>query len=80
MMIKYSCNNSDCDNCIEKYFKTSKDIVPYIDCGQCSIGKLERQLGAPSTKSTQIIDNGLMSRKVEISSHVLEKERNKGNR
>ena len=73
-MIKFQCNNPDCDNNITKLFTNVKQIPPFLDCGACGTGKLERQLGAPSTKSTQIIDNGIQARKVEIMNDVVDKE------
>lgn len=76
-IIEFVCNNPDCDNNIEKYYKDITQIPPFLDCGQCGTGKLERGLGAPSTVSTQIIDNGLQARKVEVKSHVVEQEREK---
>ena len=74
MMIKYVCNNPDCNNNISKYYKTAKDIVGFLDCGQCGTGKLERAMGAPSAKSTQFIDNGNQARKVEVMNAVVERE------
>lgn len=77
MMIKFVCNNPDCGNNISKYYKKAKDIAPFLDCGACGVGKLERQLGAPSTKSTQFVDNGSQARKVEVMNAVVEKEQEK---
>jgi len=77
MMIKFVCNNPDCDNEIDKFFKVAKDIAPFLDCGACGTGKLERTLGAPSSKSTQFIDTGAQARKVEVMIAVVEKEQNK---
>jgi len=77
MMILFRCNNPDCTNSIKKYFKTSKDIPPFLDCGECGVGKMERQLHAPSSKSTQIIDNGIQSRQVEVTNEVVEKEKDR---
>lgn len=76
-MIMFKCNNPDCDNEIVKIFTKAKDIPPFLDCGQCGTGKLERQLGAPSSKSTQVIDNGVQARKVEVMNDVIEKERDR---
>ena len=76
-MIKFVCNNPECDNEIDKFFKTAKDIAPFLDCGACGTGKLERTLGAPSSKSTQFLDNGAQARKVEVMSAVVEKEQEK---
>lgn len=73
-MIKFQCNNPDCINAITKLFTDVKKIPPFLDCGECGTGKLERQLGAPSSKSTQIIDNGIQARKVEIMNDVVDKE------
>ena len=74
MLIDFKCNNPDCDNFITKSFKTHKDIPPFLDCGSCGSGKLERQLGAPATKTTQVVDNGAMAKQVEINSEVILKE------
>lgn len=74
-MITFKCNNPECENQITKVFKKIKDIPPFLDCGECGTGKLERQLGAPSSKSTQIVDNGAQARQVEIMNDVVDKER-----
>lgn len=76
-MIEFVCNNPDCDNSIEKYYQKVNQIPPFLDCGQCGTGKLERGLGAPTSESTQIIDNGLQARRVEVRSNVVERERDK---
>lgn len=70
MIIYYECEK--CNNSIKKHFRKSKDIVETIDC-ECG-GKLERQLSAPTSKMTQVIDNGVQARKVEIMNEVVEKE------
>ena len=74
-MIKFACNNPECENHITKIYSKVKEIPPFLDCGACGTGKLERQLGAPSSKSTQFIDNGIQSRRVEVNNDVVEKER-----
>ena len=74
MLIKFECNNTDCKNHITKQFKDFKQIPPFLDCGECGTGKLERQLGAPSSNSTQIIDNGLQAKQVEVMNEVVLKE------
>lgn len=77
MMIRFVCNNPECNNEITKYYKNAKTIAPFLDCGACGTGKLERVMGAPSSKSTQIIDNGQQARKIEILNAVVEKEQDK---
>jgi hypothetical protein len=74
MLVHFKCNNPDCPNEITKLFSKSKDISSWLDCGECGVGKLERQLSAPSTKSTQMIDNGAQARRVEVMSEVVLKE------
>lgn len=74
MLIEFKCNNIDCSNKITKWFKKPKDISPFLDCGSCGSGKLERQLGAPTSKTTQIIDNGAMAKQVEVMNEVVLKE------
>jgi hypothetical protein len=77
MIILFVCNNPDCDNKIKKYYKKAADINPFLDCGACGTGKLERTLGAPTTKSTQFIDNGTQARRVEVMNKVIERESEK---
>lgn len=73
----YVCNNPECDNEISKYYNSIKKIAPFLDCGQCGTGKLEKQLGAPNSHKTQIIDNGLQAKKVELMDSVVEKEQDR---
>lgn len=77
MIIKFVCNNPDCGNHITKYYKSLKDVTPFLDCGACGTGKLERTLAAPSSKSTQFIDNGAQARRVEVMQEVVEQEQDK---
>lgn len=74
-MIKFTCNNPDCTNHITKFYTDVKTIPPFLDCGECGTGKLQRGLSAPASKSTQFIDNGIQARRVEVSSDIIEKER-----
>ena len=76
-MIIFKCNNPECDNQITKMFTKIADIAPFLDCGACGTGKLERQLGAPSSKSTQIIDNGSQARRIEVMNDVVQKEQDR---
>jgi hypothetical protein len=71
MLIDYKC--PDCNKTLKKYYKNYKDIQPTLicDCGK----ELKRILAAPSSKATQVIDNGLQSKQVEILNEVVEKER-----
>jgi len=73
MIINYKCEK--CQATSAKYFKKSKEIKDDFPCKCGSI--LERQLGAPNTKSTQYVDDGLHPRRVEVSSEVVEQERKK---
>ena len=77
MLIEYMCNNTDCENSIVKHFKSFKLISPFLDCGACGTGKLERQLSSPTSKSTQILDNGTQARQVEIMNEVIDKEKDR---
>jgi hypothetical protein len=77
MMIRFECNNPHCVNSVVKFFKDKKSIPTILDCGECSVGKLERVFSAPSSKSTQFIDDGVHSRVVEVMNAVVEKESEK---
>lgn len=73
-LIRFCCNNPECSNEITKFFNAVKDIATWLDCGECGTGKLERTMAAPSTKSTQVIDNGLQIRETEVMNAVVENE------
>lgn len=74
MIINYCCTGCRIDK--SKYYRKSKDILEEIECPECG-AVMERLLGSPRSKSTQIIDNGLQARQVEVSSDVVEQEREK---
>lgn len=74
-MIRFLCNNLDCGNEITKFFSEPGQVPPFLNCGACGSGKLERTLGAPATKGTQVVDNGLQARRIEVSNDIVEKER-----
>ena len=76
-MIKFVCNNPFCDNNITKVFQGKAKIPPFLDCGACGTGKLERTLGSPSSQSTQILDNGVQARQTEVNSVIIEQELDK---
>lgn len=78
-IIKFKCNNLDCNNEITKYFKTNEKIPPFLNCGECGTGKLEKQLSAPGSNKIQIVDNGVQARQVELMDEVVEKEQDKLN-
>jgi hypothetical protein len=71
MLIDFQCEK--CQTVVKKYFKSHKDIPKELVC-LCE-GKLLRLLGSPTSKSTQIIDNGLQTRQVEILNEIVEEER-----
>lgn len=77
MIIKFQCNNPTCDNSINKFFRNAKDVPPFLDCGECGSGKLERQISAPFSKGTIIVDNGKQQRQVEVNNDIVEQERDR---
>jgi len=70
MLIKFKCPK--CTNSIVKLFKKAVDIPDYLNCGECGSKKMERTLSTPSTKTTQVIDNGVQAKRVEVMSEVVE--------
>ena len=77
MIILFKCNTPACKNYIKKFFRKASEIPLFLDCGECGIGKMERQLESPFSKSTVIIDNGNQQRQVEVDNTVVEQERDK---
>jgi hypothetical protein len=74
MIIRFVCNNPDCDNEISKFFHKHTDVPPFLECGACGTGKMERELSAPSTKSTIVVDNGYQSKSVELLTETVQNE------
>jgi len=72
MLVRYFCEK--CGKSKTKYHSKSKDVPDELPC--CDGGVLERQLSSPTTKTTIIVDNGIMQKKVEVSNDILQKERN----
>lgn len=66
-LINYSCS---CGEVYKKYFKTAKDALPSVDC-ECG-AKALKSFGAMSVAHKIVIDNGLMSKSVEISPDVMQ--------
>ena len=83
--IKYTCNL--CDNSVTKIVFKKEDIVGYMTCcAEVEVareedgtvitrvcgGVMERALKAPTTKVVEVIDNGIMGRRVEQLKDVKE--------
>ena len=83
--IKYNCNL--CDNSVTKIIFKREDVVGYMTCNADVVvhteddgtkvtrvcgGVMERSLKAPTTKVVEVIDNGIMSRRVEQHKDIKE--------
>lgn len=66
-LINYVCN---CSKIYKKYFKTAKDALPLIKCDCGSDAK--KAFGATSNSHKITIDNGLMSRRLEVDPNINE--------
>lgn len=73
MLIYYKCLK--CNKVSTKLYRRAKDIKEDIKCDCSSL--MERQLSVPTTHTTQIVDNGIMQKQVELADHVIEKELDK---
>jgi len=67
--IEYLC--SSCKKVFKKYYSKAGAIQDKIECKFCD-KKAERQLSAPSSKSTMTIDNGVQGRSTEIIHDIIE--------
>lgn len=76
MLLKYKCNL--CDNSITKYFKSKKDVTPFFYC-ECG-GVLEKQIPNFGVSSVEIVDNGNMSRRVELKKDAIKNAKEKGDK
>jgi hypothetical protein len=71
MFINYVCK---CSHSMRKFFKKTTDISKVLECPKCH-KDMERTLSSPTSKSTQIIDNGCYERQVEVMNEIVEEER-----
>ncbi len=66
-LLNYTCS---CGDIWKKYFKTAKDAPDTITCICGSEAK--KSFGATSSSHKTVIDNGLMSRRLEIDPNIME--------
>lgn len=66
-LINYVCS---CSEVQKKYVKTAKDALPMVKC-KCGLDA-KKSFGAISSSHKTVIDNGLMSRCLEIDPDIME--------
>lgn len=66
-LINYVCI---CGEIQKKYLKSAKDALPAIKC-KCGL-EAKKAFGAISSSHKIVIDNGLMSRRLEIDPNIQE--------
>lgn len=66
-LINYVCS---CGESTKKYLKSAKDALPSVKC-KCGL-EAKKGFGATSSSHKIVIDNGLMSRRVEIDPNITE--------
>ncbi len=74
-LINYSC---DCGEVFKKYLKSAKDALPSVKC-KCGL-EARKSFGATSSSHLTVIDNGLMSRRLEIDPNIMEINDERSNR
>lgn len=66
--VQYKCQ---CSYSKKKFYNLLADIQNTIKCDKCELD-MTRILGSPASKNVIVIDNGLMTRSIEIDENVLE--------
>lgn len=74
MIVLYKCNL--CTNEIKKLYQTADKQAPFLTC-ECG-GVLEKRLPDFGFSSIEIVDNGNMSRSVELRKDAVQKFKEKG--
>jgi hypothetical protein len=74
-LINYSC---DCGEVLKKYFKSAKNAPAFVKC-KCGL-EARKSFGATSSSHLTVIDNGLMSRRLEIDPNIMEINDERSNR
>lgn len=65
-LISYLCS---CGDLSKKYLKSAKEALPTIRCG-CGLDA-KKVFGTTSSSHKIVIDNGLMSRRVEVDPDIM---------
>lgn len=66
-LINYLCA---CGEILKKYLKSAKDAHPTVKC-KCGL-EAKKSFGTTSSSHKTVIDNGLMSRRLEIDPNITE--------
>jgi hypothetical protein len=66
-LINYVCS---CGEVQKKYFKSAKDALSAVKCG-CGL-EARKAFGSTSSSHLTVIDNGLMTRRLEIDPQIQE--------
>ncbi len=66
-LISYECS---CGEMLKKYFKSAKDATPIAKC-KCGL-EAKKGFGTTSSSHKITIDNGLMSKRVEVDPNIME--------
>lgn len=67
-LISYPCK---CGETAKKYVKSAKDAAAFISCPKCG-AEAKKGFGNTSSSHKIIIDNGLMSRRIEVDPNIME--------
>lgn len=76
-LIHYLC---ECKKTATKFFRQPKDAAAFLLCPACGKETLKKQLSAPSNSVKINIDNGLMSRSVEVREDILQLNEERSNK
>jgi hypothetical protein len=67
-LIGYLCS---CGFSFKKYTRSAKDALPIVVCSKCGL-EAKKSFGATSSSHLTVIDNGVMSRRLEINPEIME--------
>ena len=66
-LINYVCS---CGETFKKYLKSAKDALPTVKC-KCGL-EAKKSFGATSSSHKITIDNGLMTKRLEVDPNIME--------
>lgn len=67
-LINYVCS---CGEVLKKYFRSVKDATGTSLCSKCGL-EAKKSFGVTSSSHKVTIDNGVMSRKIEVDPSIME--------
>jgi hypothetical protein len=76
-IIAYAC---DCGKTAKKFYRQVAKAPAVLLCEYCNKENMKKQLSAPNSTSTVIVDNGVQARAVEVNPEIIRINQERANK